>query len=82
MDYVNTYKLINGSYDLAMDGEMRPYIGKVVFIEQKTKGGMYVFRDGKNILTVAKRNLSPTVTATSAQRRTPTEKYTIESTDE
>lgn len=50
--------VLNGAGDLAMDGDIRPWIGSIVQIVKKTKSGMYQIRtNGGDLYSVPKRNL-------------------------
>lgn len=50
---------LNGSRDLAMDGDIRPYIGQLVDLVKITKAGLYQIRtsDGQ-LFSVPKYNLT------------------------
>ena len=61
---VGQYAIVNGIGDLAMDGDKRAFIGETVFVERKTKSGMYVVMKHDGVKCVLpKRNLDmPNVT--------------------
>ncbi len=54
--------VINGRGDLAMDGEIKPYIYQECVVVQRNKNGLFLVRPKANPnvkLSIAKKNLDP-----------------------
>lgn len=59
-DELDAIRILNGSGDLGIDGQIRPFIGQYVQFQKVCKSGLHQIRtETGELFSVPKRNLDP-----------------------